>query len=135
MRENEYLRYLDPPWVFRRGKEPFLWLESTKMSTCKQCLLQVIWEVVDSKWQCFNPDGSVHWNLCSKHKFARIKTTGQLVMYDKDIAYLTNLKKSGIQYVEQHSGIVRGSNYNPSGECMDCVPPWEVCAACPDGMR
>ena len=100
------------------------------MSTCKSCGLTIKWLKLSGKWFCHNPDGSDHWDLCSKMRFERIKATGKRFDSETESGYLTDLKHSGVQFTMQTSGVIRGENYVPN-EC-DCVP-WEVCDKSPDG--
>ena len=46
------------------------------MSTCKACGARVAWKLTDGRWQCFNPDASIHWDQCSKRKWDQVKSTG-----------------------------------------------------------
>jgi hypothetical protein len=107
---------------------------------CRQCSLPVVWRQVDIKGQrstlqCFNEDGSVHWDRCSQTRFEKIKATG--VAFDHKISkgYFTHLKSSGVQYTYEASKAIKGVNYHPSGKCNNCVPPWETCESCPDKLE
>lgn len=103
------------------------------MSTCKQCGAPVLWVKEGSKKLCHNPDGSDHWDLCSKLRFERIKRTGEYFQTKNgDKGYLTPLKRSGVQYVQQTSGWRKGKEYSKAAGCKHCVPAWEVCTnQCP----
>ena len=104
------------------------------MSICKACGASITWKRISGKWSCLNPDGVDHWDLCSKLKFERIKATGKYFDVG-DKGYFTDLKPSGVQYTEQHSQIMQGDLYKPSGDCAGCCPPWEVCDwPCPDSL-
>lgn len=110
------------------------------MSRCKACDLDVVWKKRPDgpggkmAWQCFNPDGSVHWDKCSQEKFKRIQRTGHRFEGTRQEGYLTDLKPSGVQLTLERAPIVR-SPVRPTGKCRDCCPPWEVCAECPDKLQ
>ena len=104
------------------------------MSACKQCGLPVQWTRIDGRWHCHNPDGEDHFDLCSKAKFERIKRTGQYFETKSRDGYVTVFKSSGVQLVRDAFRPVCGDRYEPTGLCRDCVPPWEICAKCPDGL-
>lgn len=93
------------------------------MSTCKQCGLTVEWRRVDGRPQCFNPDGSIHWDLCSKTKFERIKREGEF--FDQPMA-AGYIHPSKLQYTRLNAEPIRGKKYRP--DRCDCgLPPWELC--------
>lgn len=105
------------------------------MSTCKECGAPVKWVHVRRRWQCLNPDGSDHWDRCSQLRFERIKREGKYFETDSgDKGYITALKKSGVQLVQQSSGVIASSRGAVSA-CRNCVPPWEVCETCPNALR
>lgn len=110
------------------------------MSACTQCDASVIWKQVDGKWQCFNADGvTVHWDSCSQRRFDRIRRTGtffkrSLKPGGRVEGYKTNLKPSGQQLTLTAAPVIKGSRAKRSGNCQQCVPPWEVCAGCPDSV-
>lgn len=112
-----------------------------KPTKCRECGLMVIWKYVSGikgqkdSWQCYNRDGiTVHWDLCSKTRFDAIKKTGEAFDYGTEKGYYTDLKPSGIQFTFQSSGVVPGSKPF-SGQCKNCMPPWEVCEKCPDKLE
>lgn len=106
------------------------------MSNCKECGSEVNWVKVARRWFCHNPDGSDHWDLCSKLKTERIKRTGEYIEIEEDKAYLTAFKKSGIHYMEQHANVARGKKFKKSRGCKQCVPPWEICPnGCPNSIN
>lgn len=109
------------------------------MSICKECGLSVEWKRESQTWQCFNPDGSVHWDKCSATKFARIKRTGipfaARRIGEQVEGYKTPLKKSGEQLTRAAADVIEGDCFELSGACKNCVPPWEVCEKCPDKLE
>lgn len=96
------------------------------MSICKACGGVIAWKRdASGKWRGLNGDGVTdHWDSCSKRKFERIKASGDYFEIEQDKGYFTNLKNSGVQYIEQHSEIFRGNKFK-NVDC-DCVP-WETC--------
>lgn len=107
------------------------------MTICKQCGLPIQWKMEPgaSHWQCFDLDGKIHWDTCSKARFEKIKATGEAFDYGDTKGYYTDLKSTGVQFTQETSGAVRGVNYHPSGQCKECVAPFEVCATCPDKLE
>lgn len=98
------------------------------MSPCKQCDAPIQWVQIDGRWHCHNPDGSDHWDRCSQLRFERIKRTGEYFETKKgDKGYRTPLKRSGVQYVQQTSGMIKGKRSKALGQCRQCVPAWETC--------
>jgi hypothetical protein len=106
------------------------------MIACKQCGAPVAWKQIDGRWHCHNQDGSDHWDRCSQLRFERIKREGEyFALKNGDKGYWTHLKNSGVQFVQQTSGLVR-SSAGPIVECRQCVPPWEVCPnQCPNAIK
>lgn len=93
------------------------------MPTCAQCGLTVRWNRVQGRWQCFNPDGSIHWDLCSKTRFERIKREGEF--FDKPAA-AGYVHPEKLQYTRLNAKPIRGKEFKPDG--CDCGrPPWELC--------
>lgn len=102
------------------------------MSICKQCGSSVNWVRRSGRTLCLNPDGSDHWDLCSKRRFERIKRAGEHFKTEDAEGYKTPLKKSGVLYMHIRAESKHQSK-GRSGECMECTPPWEEpCANCPD---
>lgn len=107
---------------------------------CTQCGGRVIWRREGGKLQCFNADGAtIHWDTCSKRRFERIKATGRLFEEDRAIeavaGYKTKLKKSGEQLFRCAAKSIRGPAFKESGDCGQCVAPWEVCPRpCPNAI-
>lgn len=105
------------------------------MSLCKECGSEVEWREENKGLQCFNAGTDVsHWDKCSQLKFERIKRTGEFFKETRAEGYITEFKRSGVQYTMQSSGVRRGK-HAISKECGDCVPPWEVCSKpCPNAV-
>lgn len=112
-------------------------------SVCKVCGGWVEWkkEPGTGKWQCHNEGTDAdHWDMCSQRRMAAIKRTGvpfKGKRGDEQIeGYHTPLKRSGEQLIRTAHKPVRGRLYKPSGECAECVAPWEVCTwPCPDAIN
>lgn len=112
------------------------------MSLCKECGLEVEWkrESGSGRWQCHNAGTDTdHWDLCSKTRAARIKATGIPFKAkrgkEKVTGYKTPFKRSGEQLTRAEHRPIRGRNYNPTGDCIGCCVPWEICTfPCPDAI-
>lgn len=107
---------------------------------CKDCGLPVQWRLEKpagkpERWQYFNPNGSVHWDLCSKTRTARVKREGkryELRTRTTVIEHGYQHRKLGTKAMYINGGTFVGANYRPlpcAGECR--TPPWEGCPACP----
>lgn len=98
------------------------------MSKCKKCGATVTWvqKQSDGSWQCYNAGTmTAHWDLCSERRFAAIKKTGEFFDHGETKGYRTDLKKSGVQYTQQSSGLIRSKH--KIVPCNECVPAWEEC--------
>lgn len=109
------------------------------MTTCRQCGLTVVWQRQQEKTPpyrermfCYNPDGSDHWDLCSKTRTARIVASGEPFQRQRrgkrETGYTTPLKNSGELLM---SVSVPAKGCAPKADCRQCLPPWEICAECP----
>lgn len=95
------------------------------------------------RWQCFEPDGvTVHWDTCSKRRWQQVKATGERFENERRIEHPAALVSgyTGSVHGEKFDRIVGlrivGARYRPpSGQCRDCVPPWEPCLGCPDAFE
>ncbi len=112
------------------------------MSACKQCGLDVVWkkDPKSGHLQCFNPDGSVHWDRCSQARTARIKATGTPFSEKRGgllhEGYRTPFKKSG-ELLTRYEGItIQGPKFRTHTACHHCVLAWELCPnGCPIEFR
>lgn len=104
------------------------------MSICSQCGATVLWTRVSKRRkQCYNPDGSVHWDECSRLRFERVKRTGEHFHGTDYTAEGDKLHTEGYRspFKTQLVGIrldklATGKDYRASG--CDCdLPPWELC--------
>jgi hypothetical protein len=93
------------------------------VSACKQCGLSVRWVKAGRRWKCLNPDGSDHWDLCSKTRTQRALAEGTpFQAYDGE--GVTWQEKD--RYMHRQAEPITGEKYTPSCGCD--VPPWEECA-------
>lgn len=93
------------------------------MKPCAQCGLPVLWRRVEGRRQCFNPDDSIHWDLCSKERFAKVQREGK--PFDKPSAagYVMPLR---VHFSRLSAKPKRGKGFKEDG--CDCgLPPWELC--------
>jgi hypothetical protein len=102
------------------------------MSTCKKCGGPVDWNQKNGRWHCYNAGTAIeHWDTCSDRRFAAIKASGKFFEEGATKGYRTMLKKSGVQYTQQSSGVIKAKR--AIVPCNDCVLPWEVCDfGCPN---
>jgi hypothetical protein len=88
----------------------------------------------NGRWFCFNPDGSDHWDECSKRRWRRVSTEGTHFDHGDEKGYVHT--ELGTKLYHKSSGFKRGRDYRPSGLCRNCVPAWEVCPqGCPDAFK
>lgn len=96
------------------------------MAKCAECGLPVLWTRTPGSgaWQCFNPDGTVHWDRCSAERFACIKREGFFFAKPTEEGYKHPKK---LQYTMLRPGhAFCGDRYRLDG--CDCgLPPWELC--------
>ena len=100
------------------------------MTKCKQCGGQIVWTQTEGRWYGRNPDGSDHWDACSKRRWEQVKATGERFEAAEASGYARSVH--GTKYDRINAKPIRGENYQPTGLCRQCVPPWEICAGCPD---
>lgn len=92
------------------------------MRFCKQCGGEIIWKYLGGKSQCFNPDGTSHWDLCSKRKMEAVKQFGTPFKTATTEGY----KLDGKKHFTMISGArIKGWRFH--GECDCKTPPWELC--------
>lgn len=103
------------------------------MSTCKQCGLEVKWVKNGERFNCLNADGSDHWDLCSLTRWLQVKATGQRFENQRESGYANSIHGTKLDRLSAKP--IPGEHYKPSGDCKNCVPPWELCPDCPDGLQ
>lgn len=86
------------------------------------------------RWQCYDADGAtVHWDTCSKRRWQQVKSTGERFETERESGYADSIHGTKLDRLSAKP--IRGAHFKPSGECKDCVAPWEVCASvCPDKL-
>ena len=100
------------------------------MAKCNKCGLEIRFTKKDGRWLVHNPDGSDHWDACSKARVDAIKSRGTFFVSDRTQGY--KLPDGGV-FITQTSRRVVGEDFHLSGDCADCCEPWEVCTwPCPD---
>ena len=107
-----------------RGKEVELWLKGKKMTVCKTCNSKVIWVKEGKRLFCRNPDGSDHWDLCSKLKWDQVKATGTRFESKRKSGYKDSIHGTKFDMLAAHVAV--GKDYKPDG-CTCGLPPWELC--------
>ena len=66
---------------------------------CTKCALPVNWVRVQGKWQCFNPDGGVHWDLCSQERTRVVQRDGMPFKDEKGDGFIHGGKKKYMHMV------------------------------------
>jgi hypothetical protein len=93
----------------------------------------VSWIQTNGRWQCFNAGtDTIHWDTCSAERFRKIQETGRAFSTPPADGYITPLKRSGVQFTRLSAQEIIGKDYQTSGACRNCVPPWEKC---PNGCQ
>ena len=111
------------------------------MANCKKCGGNVTWKKIGNRWVCHNAGTKTdHWDSCSKRRTERIMATGLPFTKETGREYIegfkTDLKPSGEMLMLCAHVAIRGKHYRPSGDCAQCVPPWEICGwPCPDAIK
>lgn len=99
-------------------------------STCGKCGGYVEWKRIGDRRYCFNPDGSDHWDTCSKRVFAKIKREGKYVVVrdGRETAKGYAHPTLGVKFVSREGMIVTGKHHKPTLCQQTCkVPPWLDC--------
>ena len=104
------------------GPSLYFPLSSITMSTCKKCGEPVTWERSGKSWRCLNPDGSDHWDLCSKVRTMRQIEAGEHFVNRRGEGYATSRRR---MYTRISSGVRTGRDF--TGACDCTTPPWEQC--------
>lgn len=105
---------------------------------CKACGASVIWKQITNdrgklQWQCFNADSvTIHWDSCSKRRWEQVKATGERFEEKMASGYAGSVH--GTKFDMQTRKPIKGKHSKRSGQCRDCVPPWEICPACQDAI-
>lgn len=99
---------------------------------CTKCGASVNWKKVGQRWQCFDPDGAVHWDNCSKRRWAQVKATGKRFETTHESGYENSIH--GTRFDHILARYVTKPDV-PIVDCPNCVPPWEVCPnKCPNAL-
>lgn len=86
------------------------------MSTCKQCGATVNW--IDR--QCFNLDGSSHWDKCSERRWQQVKKDGEPFADKTGEGFVHDGKQ---KYAHRAGIVVTGKDY--VARLDDGSLPWE----------
>lgn len=105
------------------------------MTPCKECGGLIAWIKIEGRWHCHNANGSDHWDTCSKRKWQQVKDTGVKFEDQRTRDGIVSGFADSIHgtKLSRHSRPHKGPS-KLSGDCKACVPPWQVCQACPDGI-
>lgn len=102
-------------------------------ATCKRCGGAVFWMKVQGKPNCFDLDGKVHWDTCSKRRWQQTKETGERFSTKNGSGFKNSVHGTKFEHIVGPT--ITGERYRePSGKCKHCVPPWEHCPGCPDRL-
>ena len=100
------------------------------MSTCKKCGSKVVWVLVGGRFTCQNPDGSDHWDMCSKIIFEDVKKQGKhfIECRGMEIVHGYRSKKYGEKAYLREGTHTTGKGYKPVAHKEGCnVLPWDDC--------
>ena len=112
------------------------------MSKCKQCGGAINWVKKDGRWHGLNPDGSDHWDTCSKVRWRQVEATGERFERESGLTSAdVNAKLDGYRNSKHGTKLsraaippIRGKNYaDPKCDCG--VPPWVECKHTPKEWR
>jgi len=101
------------------------------MTACSQCGATVKWVKDGQRWKCLNPDGSDHWDLCSKNRWGRVKREGKHFTEKRGRETVKGYDHAtlGTKLYSMEGMVVKGPLYKPVKHRRGCnVPPWEDCA-------
>lgn len=91
---------------------------------CKKCGLPVDWIKIKGRLYCHDAGTkNDHWTACSKERWQVVKK-GARFINKTGTGYINDGK---ISYEMTSSGVIKGSMFKQSDDCIDCCPPWEVC--------
>jgi hypothetical protein len=95
-----------------------------RSAVCSKCDQPIaLYKNARGRWVPCNPDGSDHFDQCSRAVMARVMRDG-LYFSNKDAAGYEY--RGRVKFVRLSKESVRGSRYVPDG--CDCgLPPWELC--------
>ena len=95
------------------------------MKPCKSCGAMVRWTKEGKRWYCYNPDGSDHWDLCSKNRWKQVVMTGERFETPTESGYSS--VKHGTKFDHLcKTPPIRGNGYKLDS-CTCGLPPWELC--------
>jgi hypothetical protein len=92
--------------------------------------MTVEWKTVDGKLSCYNLDGEIHWDACSKNLFDELKRTG--THYTEKVGNETRhgyrSEKFGKKAYSCEGTHTKGKGYKPVEHEPTCnAAPWEDC--------
>ena len=102
------------------------------MTKCPTCGSSVNWKRASGTgaWQCFNADGSSHWDKCSERRWKQVVKTGTPFTEKSGSKGFSN-SVHGTKYALKMDGkFIKGKNYKPLCDCElppINIPPWEHC--------
>lgn len=100
------------------------------MRPCRKCGAKVEWRKTDGKWNCYNPDGSDHWDSCSKNVWDDVKKHGEKFTRQDGRETVTGFRseKYGEKAAMRSGIVIKGKKYKPVTHVETChVLPWENC--------
>ena len=96
---------------------------------CKTCGAPIKWVKIGERWHCHNPDGTDHWDLCSKRKWDQVVATGRKFAHGNNKGYADSIH--GTKYYMKEGG--KTENRNKKLPRCNChlpplnIPPWDDC--------
>ena len=111
------------------------------MSICAKCRGEIVWKMIDGRWRGLNPNGSDHWDACSKRRWKQVVATGKRFENKRNdkgeitSGYKDSVHGTKLDQIRAPKKVGRPRKIL-SGNCRGCVPPWDVCPnACPDAIE
>jgi hypothetical protein len=99
-------------------------------SICRSCDGLVFWRKEKEKWQCYNQDGTTHWDKCSERKTQKFLTEGKRVESNngQDFGYKLKTKKINKTQMFQITGAKQKAGIHYKKDNCNCgLPPWGLC--------
>jgi hypothetical protein len=93
---------------------------------CRKCGLPLAFKVgPNGKLWPINPDGSDHFDVCSKGRSAHVRKIGRPFETEHEAGFIM---PDGKRHLTRQSGkAIVGLLHAPS-RCASGVPPWELCS-------
>ena len=88
--------------------------------------------MTDGKWQCLNPDATIHWDQCSANRWEQVKATGTK-FEDKDhlgreiAGYKDSIHGTKLERIS--AKVIKGKKFKAAPARDLGLLPWTGCAS------